>query len=74
MSRDDRWAHLVSAAFRLDESAPLPDEEQRRKLLSVLDSALEVFPAGIEPTEDLEGYAVRRLLLALRARLEATRG
>lgn len=63
---DDRWQHLVSAAFRLDET------EGNRRLaaaLSLLDSALEVFPPSIDPVDDFQGYAVRRALLALRAAL-----
>ena len=37
-----------------------------------LDSTLEIFPAGTDPVEDFEGYAVRRLLLALRPLLLAS--
>ena len=32
--------------------------------------SLEVFPAAIDPVDDLEGYAVRRFALALRRQLE----
>lgn len=38
----------------------------RREVERILDSALEVFDATIDPVEDFEGYALRRLLLALR--------
>jgi len=37
--------------------------------LGLIESALEVFPSSLHPVEDYEGYAVRRLLLALRTRL-----
>jgi hypothetical protein len=33
----------------------------------MIESALEVFPPSIDPVEDFEGYAVRRMLLALNA-------
>ena len=63
--KEDRWQHLVTGAFRLDEAisqgvAPGP------AMLELLDSALEVFTPGLDPLEDFEGYAVRRLLLSLR--------
>jgi hypothetical protein len=35
----------------------------------MIESALEVFPETVDPVEDFEGYAVRRLLLALNAAL-----
>jgi hypothetical protein len=38
----------------------------------MIESALEVFPSTVEPVEDFEGYAVRRLLLALHAALSPT--
>lgn len=53
-----RWAHLVNAAFHLEETKNVP---------VALDSVLEVFDAGLEPVDDLEGYAVRRLVLALKS-------
>lgn len=62
--RDDRWSHLAVAAFSLDE--------QQTTAREVLDSALEVFPPGLEPDEDFPGYAVRRLLLALRRALDGS--
>lgn len=65
MSRDDRWVHLVNAAFRLDETRAAVPEERLRAAAAALASATEVFSASIEPSEDFEGYAVRRLLLAL---------
>jgi hypothetical protein len=65
MSRDDRWAHLVNTAFRLDEARSLERGERIRSAIALIDSAIEVFPSSIEPIEDLEGYAVRRLLLGV---------
>jgi hypothetical protein len=61
----ERWKHLVNAAFRLEErstSAENPNDE----VLILIDSALEVFASELDPISDFEGYAVRRLLLALR--------
>lgn len=52
--------HLVNTAFSI---------EQKGNVHMAIDSALEVFPVGTEPTEDIEGYAMRRFLLALRAAL-----
>jgi hypothetical protein len=62
-ARTDRWQHLVSAAFHLDETV------SPERAVHLLDSALEVFPPTIDPVEDFEGYAVRRMLLALRRAL-----
>jgi len=63
-----RWQHLVQAAFVLEEQAGGPNGLPATAL-SVVDSGLEVFNSGIDPIEDFEGYAVRRLLLALRTAL-----
>lgn len=68
MCRDDRWTNLVQGAFRLDELGA-DGEVGRRDVLAFLDSILEVFPESIDPTEDFEGYAVRRSALALREAL-----
>lgn len=57
-----RWQHLVILAFSLEEG---------QTASSVIASALEVFGPDVDPVEDFEGYAVRRLLLALRQRIEA---
>jgi hypothetical protein len=59
-----RWAHLVNAAFHLEET---------KNVSGALDSVLEAFDANIEPVEDFPGYAVRRLVLALRETLTAPR-
>lgn len=73
MSRTDRWQHLVEGAFRLSEAVAAGRAPATRAAdaVDLLDSVLEVFPASIDPVEDFEGYAVRRLALALR---EALRG
>jgi hypothetical protein len=67
----ERWRHLVNAAFRLEETRPR-EGESLEAVLAVVDSALEVFTAAIDPIDDFEGYAVRRLLLALRGTLPGT--
>jgi hypothetical protein len=41
----------------------------RARLQEVLDSLLEVFPSSLDPVEDFEGFAVRRLAQALRRQL-----
>ncbi|MBF5044797.1 hypothetical protein FGE12_20530 [Aggregicoccus sp. 17bor-14] len=67
-SREDRWLHLVQAALRLEEgdasAAPRVADVQ-----ALLDSLLEVFPSSVDPVEDFEGYAVRKLAQALRSAL-----
>lgn len=67
MAHDNRWANLVNTAFLLDQTPRRPGPEGLRQALTMIESALEVFPSTIDPVEDLEGYAVRRLLLALNA-------
>jgi hypothetical protein len=75
IGRTDRWQSLVAGAFLLEEtlssregtagaSGPIPPA------LRYLESLLEVFPPGLDPVEDFEGYAVRRMALALRRALE----
>jgi len=62
-----RWGHLVSAAFRLDQQREQAGVDAGgRATLELLDSALEVFPPSLDPVDDFEGYAVRRLLLSVR--------
>ncbi|WP_164021777.1 hypothetical protein [Pyxidicoccus trucidator] len=72
-SREDRWQHLVHTAFLLEEedsashaagATPEPEERQRRVKV-LLGSLLEVFPSSLDPVEDFEGYAVRRLAQSL---------
>ena len=60
-----RWQHLAQAAFLLEEHAAKPDRSAQG-MLAPIESALELFTAGIDPVEDFEGYAVRRMLLAVR--------
>lgn len=71
MARDDRWQHLVQLAFRLSESVQDPESPAAREAVRALDSALEVFGPEIDPIEDFEGYALRRLLLALRTAIQS---
>lgn len=73
-SRNDRWQNLVSRAFLLEEqlrgarSAVPPSG--LKAAMDYLESTLEVFPSSVDPVDDFEGYAVRRmaqgLLTALR--------
>jgi hypothetical protein len=65
--RTDRWQHLVSGAFLLDE---VRSPVERQRVLQYLDTVLEVFPGAIDPVEDFEGFSVRRMALALRRALE----
>ena len=50
-------------------AGPLAAEERLRRVKAMLDSLLEVFPASIEPVDDFEGFALRRLAQALRRTL-----
>jgi hypothetical protein len=74
--RTDRWQSLVTGAFLLEESlkaTPSPRGDTRPPgalAVSYLDSVLEVFPSSVDPVEDFEGYAIRRMALALRRALE----
>lgn len=74
--REDRWQNLAGSAFWLeDQLARLPSsafhtDERRHLVRALLDNLLEVFPASLDPVDDFEGYAVRRLSLALRRSLE----
>lgn len=78
MARVDRWQNLVSGAFRLSEAAGRGVDAcagacADQAALDYLDNVLEVFGPGIDPVEDWEGYAVRRMALALREALIAGR-
>ena len=70
MTRDDRWQNLVTGAFHLDDelgSVRTRGAVARRRLaIEYIDSILEVFPPDLDPVEDFEGYAVRRLAQSLR--------
>ena len=73
--RTDRWQSLVTGAFLLEESlstSPPPLDARPPGALAVryLDSVLEVFPSSVDPVDDFEGYAIRRMALALRRALE----
>jgi hypothetical protein len=73
--RTDRWQSLVTGAFLLEESlkaTPPPSDTRQPGALAVsyLDSVLEVFPSSVDPVEDFEGYAIRRMALALRRALD----
>ncbi|PTL79422.1 hypothetical protein [Vitiosangium sp. GDMCC 1.1324] len=77
--RTDRWQSLVAGAFLLEET--LTGKEGAGggagaipPTLSYLDNLLEVFPSSLDPVEDFEGYAVRRMVLALRRALEQQGG
>jgi hypothetical protein len=63
-----RWQYLVNLAFSLDEGAGL-DADRREAACGAIESALEVFVSTVDPVSDFEGYAVRRLLLALQRSL-----
>ncbi len=73
VTRDDRWQNLVTGAFHLDDelaSVRVRGSVARRRLaIEYLDSILEVFPSDLDPVEDFEGYAVRRLAQSLRRAL-----
>jgi hypothetical protein len=66
--REDRWQHLLHTAFLLEEEASL--EERQRRVKVLLGSLLEVFPSSVDPVDDFEGYAVRRLAQVLLRTLE----
>lgn len=55
-----RWAHLVNAAFHLEETEDAS---------GALESVLVAFDHHVDPVEDFEGYAVRRFVLALKGAL-----
>ena len=76
--REDRWQHLLHAAFLLEEEDSAARargdttgmEERQRRVQRLLDSLLEVFPSSLDPVDDFEGYAVRRLAQVLLRTLE----
>lgn len=73
-SRDDRWQNLVSRAFLLEEQLRAAGDADRSKNLKAavdyLESTLEVFPSSVDPVDDFEGYAVRRMVQGLLAALK----
>ncbi|WNG55568.1 hypothetical protein F0U59_12910 [Archangium gephyra] len=73
--RTDRWQSMVVGAFHLDETlgskeVPGDGSGAAAHTLLYLDHLLETFPSSVDPLEDFEGYAVRRMLLSLRRALE----
>ncbi len=58
----DRWTHLVHGAFRLDEA---PAHALPAAARDYLRSVLEVFPRELDPADDFEAYAVRRLAMSV---------
>ena len=77
--RTDRWQSLVAGAFLLEETLSSKEAAIRgagaiAPALRYLESLLEVFPSSVDPLEDFEGYAVRRMALALRRALESQSG
>lgn len=77
--RTDRWQSLVAGAFLLEETLAAKGGAEsaagtNASALRYLDSLLEVFPSSVDPLEDFEGYAVRRMTLALRRALEPQDG
>ena len=73
-SRDDRWQNLVSRAFLLEEQLRATGGAERsnglKAAVDYLESTLEVFPNSVDPVEDFEGYAVRRMVQGLLAALK----
>lgn len=65
-----RWQHLVNAAFAIDEARASGRAVDAAKLRAQIDNALELFPASLDPVEDFEAFAVRRMLLAISRALE----
>jgi hypothetical protein len=79
--REDRWQHLLHTSFLIEEegnraaqaAVATPDPEERQRRVKVLlGSLLEVFPSSLDPVDDFEGYAVRRLAQVLLRTLEET--
>lgn len=73
--RTDRWQSMVVGAFHLDETlgskeVPVDGSGATTHALRYLENLLEAFPSSVDPVEDFEGYAVRRMLLSLRRALE----
>lgn len=67
--REDRWANVARTAFLLNEQCTLqPDAPLEARLVHVraaIHSLLEVFPTGVDPLDDFEGYAFRRWVVSL---------
>jgi hypothetical protein len=69
---EQRWLNVVHAALRLEDwlAAQAPGAAARSEVQVLLGSLLEVFPSSVDPVEDLEGFAVRKLAQALQRALE----
>jgi hypothetical protein len=74
-TRNDRWQNLVSRAFLLEEQLRSAEggtaPSGLKAAVAYLESTLEVFPSSVDPVEDFEGYAVRRMVQGLLAALRA---
>ncbi|HYI02278.1 hypothetical protein [Hyalangium sp.] len=74
-TRNDRWQNLVSRAFLLEEQlrgvGGGPPPSGLKAAVAYLESTLDVFPSSVDPVEDFEGYAVRRMVQGLLAALRA---
>lgn len=74
-ARTDRWQNLVSRAFLLEEQLQTSGGTARpdgvKAAVAYLESTLDVFPSSVDPVEDFEGYAVRRMVQGLLAALRA---
>ena len=72
--REDRWQNMVHAALLLEEQVlaadPASAQQRRRQVQVLLGSLLEVFPSSVDPVDDFEGFAVRKLAQALQRALE----
>jgi hypothetical protein len=72
-TRNDRWQNLVSRAFLLEEqlrgAGGGTPPNGLKAAVDYLESTLEVFPSSVDPVEDFEGYAVRRMVQGLLAAL-----
>jgi len=65
--REDRWQNLVQSALRLEQQLETAPGARREALVqALLDSLLEVFDDRVDPVDDFEGYAVRKLAQVLR--------
>ncbi len=68
--RMDRWQNLVNAAFLLDEAKDGAGPVRVERARAALENVLEVFPGSLDPVDDFEAWAVRRLALALHRTLQ----
>ncbi len=69
-----RWEHLIEITFQLSEELDLLEsgeeaagrDEKLAKARECLDDLIEVFGPEIDPIDDLNSYALRRLAVVLR--------